>query len=1132
MSDGTHDENYYHAFFVNNDDNFHVRFIYLHSVCNFYQMKLPKIILVFLTIVVHTSILPAQKLPFDNYNIYNGLPSNFVWDTEQDKKGYMWFATQLGVSRFDGYRFENYGIDKGLSSNDVRCIYSDSKGNIWFGTHGGGLSRYDNYHFTNFGEKEGLCNDDIDIIFEDPDGGIWATSVQDNSRGISRIYGDSVVNHSKSNGLPNHFVLCFYLDEDNHVWFGTRGGFAVFSVSGSKSRLIKTGLEDEIIWSITGDQNGDLWIGTQGGGIFKYIKESGNTVAVPNPFSDIILSVLNDKKGDLWFGTYGNGAFKLNLRSKDFNFIQGTEEQIIKDIVQDRSGRLWMIAHWEGIYLIEEELVLHIKSSNDLLDNSINAIDVDREGNVWFATISGVSKFGKKPFEIYTKEFGLPQKEILAVLADAAGNIWTGTYLGPAQLNPKKNIITNYDIKNPFSPDIYSLFEDKAGNIWMGTYLGITRYADGQFDLIRDTIWNLGGTAYNYANDYLEDLDGNLWIAHINGLCHFTNNRFYNYTISNGLPSNQTRALAIDKNGNIWIATSVGVTIFKDNEFESIGIDRGLSNNNCKDICVDMNNNIWVATDNGLNKIVWDDGIKSIEKYTTENGLASNAILFVEKDHDNHLWIGLWKGLNKMDLTTGQITYYGETEGFTPLECYGRSVSVDENNSVWIGTDNGLVKYNPKYDTLSGIKPLTYITKVSLFNDTTDIYIYSAGIDSITGLPASLILPYNKCNLIFEYVGLHFALPEKNSYQYMLKGYEDKWNEITTKTSTDPYRKIPHGNYTFMLRAGNSDGIWIDEPVTFSFIIKPPFWQTPVAYVVEVLIVLAILYMVVRLRERKLQQDKKILAQKVKERTIEIERQRDQIALQNKEITSSIMYAKRIQSAVLPSKDLIERLLPQHFILFKPRDIVSGDFYWITEKDDKVILVASDCTGHGVPGAFMSMLGVSLLNEIINNVQELSACEILNQLRSNVKKTLSQKGRQDETKDGMDLVLCIFDFGRQTVQFAGAYNPLWLIRDNELIVFKGDKMPIGIYVGAEKPFTCQDIEIKKNDIIYLLSDGYADQFGGPDEKKFKSGNLKELLLAIHKKPLSQQKEMLDKTIEDWKGDLQQIDDIMIMGLKI
>jgi len=428
-------------------------------------MKFPKFILVFLTVVSYSSLLPAQKLPFDNYNIYNGLPSNFIWDIEQDKKGYMWFATQLGVSRFDGYHFENFGIDKGLPSNDVRCIYSDSKGNIWFGTHGGGLSRYNNHHFINIGETEGLCNDDIDIIFEDPDGGVWVTSVQDNSNGISRIYGDSVVNHSKSNGLYDHLVLCYYVDKENHIWFGTRGGFAVFTVSGGKSRIIKTGLENEIVRSITEDYNGDIWIGTQDGGIYKYITELGTTVAVPNPYSDIILSIANVDKEDLWFGSYGNGAFKLNLMRNDFSIIEGTEGQIIKDIVRDNSGRLWMIAHGDGIYMIEDVSVHHILAANNLPDNVVNAIDVDREGNVWFATISGVSKFGKKPFEIYTEEFGLPQKEILAVLTDTEGKLWTGTYLGPARLDPETNTIINYDIKNPFSPDIYSLYEDRESNI-------------------------------------------------------------------------------------------------------------------------------------------------------------------------------------------------------------------------------------------------------------------------------------------------------------------------------------------------------------------------------------------------------------------------------------------------------------------------------------------------------------------------------------------------------------------------------------------------------------------------------------------------------------------------------------------
>jgi ligand-binding sensor domain-containing protein/serine phosphatase RsbU (regulator of sigma subunit) len=1096
-------------------------------------MKFPKIILLFLAALIYPHFVPAQKLPFDNYNIYNGLPSDFIWNIEQDKRGFMWFATQLGVSRFDGYGFVNFGIDKGLPSNDVRCIYSDKKGNIWFGTYGGGLSKYNGHHFTNYLEKDGLCCNYIDFVFEDAEGGIWTATKQENSGGISRIYHDSIFTHSKSNGLRDNVAVCYYVDKKNHVWVGTAWGFVVFSVSGSISRIIETGLEDEIIRSITQDDEGNMWIGTQGGGIYKYVKELGNSVAVPNPFSDIILCVATDGRGDLWFGTYEKGAFKLNISEMQFDFIEPTRDQTILDIIPDKSGRIWMnTLKRDGIFMIKDEFVRHFRTSNNLPDNSVNDIYVDREGNVWFATISGVSKFGKKPFEIYNEEFGLPQKEILAVLADTKGKIWIGSYLGLARLDPDMNIITNFDIKNPVSQDIFSIFEDNESNIWLGTYMGLTRYGNGRFNLIRDTIWDLEGEANNFAYDFLEDLNNNLWIAHSYGVSRYDGSRFYNYTLSDGLPSNQARALAIDKNGNIWIATTNGIAIFNGNKFDVLDNEMGLTNNACNDICTDNENHIWVATENGLNRITWNNGLKDITGFTTGNGLASNSILFVQADHINQLWIGLGNGLNRMNLKTYDVTYYGAVEGFTPLETYGRSVSVDQKNNVWIGTGDGLIKYNHKLDTISNIKPETYITGVKLFNDSTDIYSYSSGFDSLTGLPESLVLPYNKCNLIFEYVGIHFALPEKNMYQYMLKGYDDKWSEITTRISTDPYRKIPHGNYTFMLRAANSDGIWTDEPVTFSFVIKPPFWKTPVAYVVEVMLGLAILYLVVRLRERKLQQDKKILAQKVKERTIEIEKQRDQIALQNKEITSSIMYAKRIQSAVLPAEDLIKRLLPQHFILFKPRDIVSGDFYWITEKDHKIILVAADCTGHGVPGAFMSMLGVSLLNEIVNNVEELSACEILNQLRSNVKKTLSQKGRQDETKDGMDLVLCIFDFDRLKVQFAGAYNPLWLIRDNELIVYKGDKMPIGIYIGAEKPFTSHDIKLKKNDLIYLFSDGYADQFGGPEEKKFKSGNLKELLLTIHKKSLTQQKEMLDRTIEEWKGDLQQIDDIMIVGLKI
>jgi len=256
------------------------------------------------------------------------------------------------------------------------------------------------------------------------------------------------------------------------------------------------------------------------------------------------------------------------------------------------------------------------------------------------------------------------------------------------------------------------------------------------------------------------------------------------------------------------------------------------------------------------------------------------------------------------------------------------------------------------------------------------------------------------------------------------------------------------------------------------------------------------------------------------------------LAYQKKQITDSIEYASRIQTAILPPGDFITKLIPQHFIFFKPRDVVSGDFYWVTHKNNKMIIAAVDCTGHGVPGAFMSMLGFAFLNEIVNKEIDLNANIILNQLRNYVKKSLHQTGKENETKDGMDAALCIIDKENQELQFAGAYNPLYLIRDNKLEQIKGDRMPIGIYVHEKESFTNHIIKLQENDIIYLFTDGYADQFGGPNGKKFRNSAFKNLLTAIHDKSMKEQKEILEKTFYEWKGNREQIDDILIIGIRI
>ena len=273
--------------------------------------------------------------------------------------------------------------------------------------------------------------------------------------------------------------------------------------------------------------------------------------------------------------------------------------------------------------------------------------------------------------------------------------------------------------------------------------------------------------------------------------------------------------------------------------------------------------------------------------------------------------------------------------------------------------------------------------------------------------------------------------------------------------------------------------------------------------------------------------------------------QRDKISTQNNQITQSIRYARRIQKAVLPPQEFINKLFTDSFIFFEPRDIVSGDFYWAAKKDDLRLITAADCTGHGVPGAFMSMLGVSFLNEIINLSSiagnEIHANDILNKLRDLIISSLRQTGGDDETKDGMDMSLCIVDYKKMEMQFAGAYNSLYQVKNNELNKIKADRMPVGIHLfrGKDNSFTNKIIEINKNDKYYMASDGFVDQFGGENNRKLSTKVYKEMIIENHKKPMNEQKDIFKKAFEDWKNHIdkdgkpyKQVDDVLIIGFEI
>ncbi|MCB0380691.1 MAG: SpoIIE family protein phosphatase, partial [Flavobacteriales bacterium] len=379
---------------------------------------------------------------------------------------------------------------------------------------------------------------------------------------------------------------------------------------------------------------------------------------------------------------------------------------------------------------------------------------------------------------------------------------------------------------------------------------------------------------------------------------------------------------------------------------------------------------------------------------------------------------------------------------------------------------------------------------------------------------------------------------------------DEDWRPLTQQTFAT-YSPLPPGKYTFKVKASNNNGIWNSEPVTYNFEITPPIWQKPWFIALCGFIVLLIVVVFIKFRERQLIKEKLILEEKVIQRTEEVVQKSAEIEQKNKDIIDSITYAKRIQDSILPSDEAFVRELTDTFVLFQPKDIVSGDFYWIFDKKDKVLFAAVDCTGHGVPGAFMSIVGYNLLDKIVGEYGITKPSEILNQLNKGVEETLRKDADKSAIKDGMDITLCAFDKKTKTLEYAGAYNPLYIVSTNNvqdnganlipdmslesklhLYEIKGDRFPIGSYADSKSSYTNHTIKLSQGDTVYLFSDGYADQFGGPNGKKFRYKQFKQLFLEINAKSMDEQKQLLELTMSEWKGSMEQIDDVIVIGSRL
>jgi serine phosphatase RsbU (regulator of sigma subunit) len=536
-------------------------------------------------------------------------------------------------------------------------------------------------------------------------------------------------------------------------------------------------------------------------------------------------------------------------------------------------------------------------------------------------------------------------------------------------------------------------------------------------------------------------------------------------------------------------------------------------------IKADDYDNLWISSkDNGLFVITGDStqeaGMSFVLQYNASDGLLSNYCYGVSVDNKNNIWVTHDGGVSKFDKESGEFKYYNEQDGLNIS--FSESAISNWENELWFGTDNGIVRYNADEEFINKIPPITSIKKIKIN-------------DQLKNITDQINLPFGEYDVEFLFNGLSLRKSDEVTYEFRLIGYEEKWSDKLTQNSTK-YPKLSDGEYVFQVRSYNSDGI-MGDVVEFKIFIEIPFWKKWWFYLSIFILVIILVTLVIKLRERNLIKYQKTLENQLALRTKEVVNQKEKIEEINKDLTDSINYAKRIQIQVLPEKEHFDSILPSSFVLYKPKDIVSGDFFWIKEIGDEIILVCADCTGHGVPGGFMSMIGSILIHEAIVFHKKLDPADIIKEIDVNIKTVLHQKDDYESNKDGMDLAIISINKKTGKLKFSGAMRPCHIYRNGSINILSGDRYSIGGFALANKEYTTKEFQLKKGDFIYLFSDGYADQFGGEKVRKLKMSGFNELLDQLASAPMDGQYKIASNFLKNWMGDHSQMDDILLMGLE-
>ena len=1029
-----------------------------------------------------------NHIAFKNLTVENGLSLSNVTCIFQDSKGFMWFGTQDGLNRYDGYNFKIFKNDPedstSLINNFIYTIFEDTSGILYIGTQGGGFQKY-NPLTESFIDVTASSVDlsagkfsTYSALYIDPSGVEWSSD-QSKPSGLKRFdphTGKSTVYmHDPNNpaSLSNDKVQSIYRDNTGNLWIGTAGGLN--RLDEKTGRFIhylndqknSNSISGNIIWSIYQDSHGTLWIGTTNG-LNKFDPEDEKFISYKNDPSDptslsdnFILSIFEDRSGIIWIGTYSAGLNYFNPSAQVFNHFA---------------------------YDADDE--------NSLSNNTVLSMCVDTSGNYWIGTRGGLNKF-----DFYTKKFkrfiynpsvknGITSNLIQTLFVDRDGIVWAGNFgTGLDAIDPATNKFLKHFQNNPADSNslsenrIIAMAQDKQGYLWVGTYNGGLNKLDPA-----------SGKVTRYIHD--------------------GNN-------PNSLSSNRTWSLAFDKSGKLWIGTfGGGINIFDpaDNSISHIqqipDDPESLPDNNVVRIFIDRDNTVWVGTMKGLSR--YDRTSKRFKNYGEKDGLPNESIFGILQDNSGDLWISTNNGLSKFNPRTETFTNYFYLDGLQGNEFNQSAYAKDtKTGRLLFGGNNGFNVFNPRDIVGNTFVPPIVFTDYTRYN--TDDEEGKPIIEKGIAVRDSLFLTYKDNIINLQFSALSYYNNSQNRYKYMLKGFNKNWIQLGTD-HTITFTNLSPGKYNLKVVGSNNDGIWNNAGADLFIEVTPPWWKTKTAYGIYIVIFLGILYGARRIELNRREQKAEIRENQLKLKATEAEKRA--VEAENERKTKELEEARQMQLSMLPKK--LPQLPNLEIAAFmRTATEVGGDYYDFIQQDGGPLNIGfGDATGHGLQAGIMVTL---MKGFFTSDAAKLELKDFMSHCTAMIKE---------------------IKLGRILMSFS-----LLRIMDHKLSITSGGMPPVyyysnetkeveeiliqGMPLGAMKRFSYQVVEknLMPGDTLLLMTDGFPEQMN-QSEEMYDYPRVKEKFKELAECPPESIIESLVKTADGWMGEREQADDISFIVLKV